>query len=118
MELTIYDIIKGPVISDKAYKLNKQFNQLFLYVNKFATKHQIKDALEKLFNIKVEDVRTSNRIFKKSRGVGKRKNNNPSEVITKVAYITLAEGYSLNLFEQTTGSQAVNDESKKTASAA
>ncbi len=38
MELTVYDIIKGPVISDKAYKLNKVAGQLVLKVHLDATK--------------------------------------------------------------------------------
>lgn len=100
MKLTHYDIIQGPLISDKAYKLNQGNSQLVLRVHKEANKPMIKDAIEKLFNVKVKDVRTLLR--KKSRQRASEKRYDSSKKISKqkVAYVTLAEGYSLNLFDQ------------------
>ena len=99
-KLTKYNIIKGPVISDKAYKLNRTQDQLVLRVHPEANKPLIKDAIEKLFNVKVKKLRTL--IQKKSqlRSTSKRYNSTPRLSKEKVAYVTLAEGYSLNLFEQ------------------
>lgn len=100
MELTAYDIIKGPVISDKAYKLNKNLKQLVLEVHPQATKPLIKNALEKLFNIKVEQVRTTIRKNWKKKAMTRRHTARPPRSKRKIAYVTLAEGYTLNLFEQ------------------
>ena len=101
-ELTRYDIIKGPIISDKAYKLNRTREQLVLRVHPQANKPVIKDAIEKLFNVKVKDVRTLIRKKSKTRAASKRYNATPRISKDKVAYVTLKEGYSLNLFGQAT----------------
>lgn len=100
IRLTPYDIIKGPRISDKAYKLNQKENQLVLQVHPDANKPLIKDAIEKLFNVKVKAIRTLIRKKSKTRSAAKRYDSSPVVKRSKVAYITLAEGYSLNLFEQ------------------
>ena len=100
MKLTHYDIIKGPLISDKAYKLNRSNNQLVLRVHKDANKPMIKDAIEQLFNVKVKDVRTLIRKKAAVRAAELRHNATPKIVKEKVAYVTLAEGHSLNLFDQ------------------
>ncbi len=96
MGLTVYDIILGPVLSSKAYTLNKKLKKLMVYVHKNATKHQIKDALEKLFNVKVEKVNTL-RSGEKSRRLGQRLITRPGK---RKAIITLTPGYSLDLFGQ------------------
>lgn len=101
MELTVYDIIKGKVISDKAYKLNQKNQQLVLEVHPKANKPLIRYALKKLFNVEVETVRTVNRKKTNTRSVSRRFNAQPSLSVRKIAYVTLAEGHSLNLFEQT-----------------
>lgn len=100
MELNVYDVIKGPVISDKAYKLNRTLNQLVLEVRLDATKPTIKTALEKLFDVKVKAVRTCRRKYPVSRGAAQRRMGKPKEKVIKVAYVSLKEGYSLSLFEQ------------------
>ncbi|MEF3255127.1 MAG: 50S ribosomal protein L23, partial [Deferribacterales bacterium] len=58
--LTIYDIIKRPLITEKAVDLKEKENQVVFEVDKRANKIQIKEAVEKLFNVKVVDVRTMN----------------------------------------------------------
>lgn len=101
MELTVYDIIKGKIISDKAYKLNQKNQQLVLEVHPKANKPLIRYALKKLFNVEVETVRTLNRKVINARAASRRFEALPSIKIRKIAYVTLAEGHSLNLFEQT-----------------
>jgi len=114
LKLTIYDIIKGPVISDKAYKLNRLFNQLELKVHIDATKPMIKQALEKLFNVKVKSVRTLISKYTTGGGAMKRKYAaRPKLHEEKRAIITLAEGYTLNLFEQIGTSQTPVEQAKK-----
>lgn len=100
MELTIYDIIRGPVRSStKAYNLNKKLSKLVVYVHENATKHQVKDAIQKLFNVEIEKVNTL-RTGDKSRKMGQRMVVRPGK---KKAIITLKEGFSLNLFETNGG---------------
>ncbi len=110
MKLTKYDIIKGPLVSDKAFKLNKKKNQLVLRVHTKANKPMIKDAIETLFKVKVKDVRTLIQKKSKSTATSKRYKAKPSIQKNKVAYVTLAEGHSLNLFDQAGAPQV--DESK------
>ena len=99
MGLTIYDIIRGPVISSKAYQLNQKLKKLMVYIHEQATKQEVKEALEKLFNVKVEKVNTV-RSGSKSRRVGHRLIVRPAK---RKAVITLAKGYSLDLFGQVEG---------------
>jgi large subunit ribosomal protein L23 len=100
LKLTMYDIIKGPVISDKAYKLNRLHNQLVLKVHIDATQPMIKQALEKLFDVKVKKVRTLIAKYTTGGAMSRRRVARPTIHREKRAIITLAEGYALNLFEQ------------------
>lgn len=99
MELTIYDIIKGPVVSSKAYRLNSQHGQLVIAVHIEATRPMIKQALEELFDVKVKKVRTLIAKYTLSGGTRKRRISRPKIKEEKRAVVTLAEGYSLDLFE-------------------
>lgn len=96
MDLNIYQVIVGPVISDKAYKLNKLSNKLVLKVHPHANKPMVVEALEKLFNVKVEKINIVVRKGK-NRQVQRRV---VTGTLTKKAIVTLAEGYSLDLFDQ------------------
>lgn len=94
MDLTIYDIIQGPVISDKAQKLNTTFQKLVLKVHPHSNKPLIKEAIEKLFNVKVDNVRVMVRKGKLRR-VGKFEVQGK---LQKKAVVTLKEGYTIDLF--------------------
>lgn len=100
MELTIFDVIRRPRVSDKAHHLNRLRNQLVLEVHNHATKPMIKRAVEQLFSVKVKDVRTLVRKYRRGTGLRKTKGSKPSWTSMKLAYLSLAEGYSLNLFDQ------------------
>lgn len=52
-------IIKKPLITEKADRL-REMNRYQFEVADHANKHQIKEAVEKLFGVDVIDVRTSN----------------------------------------------------------
>jgi large subunit ribosomal protein L23 len=56
-----YQVILRPLITEKATHLSERFNAYSFEVNLLATKTEIKDAIETLFNVKVRDVRTQNR---------------------------------------------------------
>ena len=96
MDLALTDIIQGPVLSDKAYKLNQKDNVLVLKVHPKANKPMVKEAIEKLFNAKVADIRMMNRKGK-TRRVGRFVTHGKLE---KRAIVKLKEGYSLNLIDQ------------------
>jgi large subunit ribosomal protein L23 len=97
MDINIYNVIKGPVMSGKAFLLNKKLNKLMLKVHPKANKQQIKHALEKLFNVKVEKVNTLRRKGK----TRKVKRITVQRPLTKRVIVTLVEGYKLDLFDQT-----------------
>lgn len=87
-----YDTIIKPVITEKATLLSEQ-NKVVFRVPLAATKTEIKDAVEKLFNVKVGAVNTLRRKGKTKffRGVeGKRSD-------TKNAVVTLLAGYSIDV---------------------
>ncbi len=92
-----FDLIKEVVLTEKAFKLGQGGRVYVVKVDPKANKTSIKEALERIFEVKVEKVRTLNFI-------GKRKMNRKGEVgyrpNFKKAYITLAPGYSLPLFDQ------------------
>ena len=99
MEMTIYDIIRGPVITDKAYKANNLLKQLVVEVHMKANKSLVREALEKLFNVKVDKVRISIR-KPKSRSVNRYPVKGHS---IKKAIVTLKEGYAIDALGQAGG---------------
>ena len=81
------DIILSPVVSEKSYSLIDDGKYTFV-VDPRANKTEIKLAIEKIFNVKVDSVNTLNRTGKTRRtkfGTGKRKD-------TKRAIVTLKSG--------------------------
>jgi large subunit ribosomal protein L23 len=88
----IYKVLLGPVISEKAAALADTANQVVFKVTTDADKATIKAAVEKLFNVSVEQVRVVNVKGKTKRtrnGVGRRND-------WKKAYVRLAEGSDIN----------------------
>ncbi len=62
-----YDVILSPVITEKA-TMASEHNKVVFKVAKHATKPQIKEAVEKLFDVKVKSVNTLTRTGKTGRG--------------------------------------------------
>ena len=87
-----YDVIRSPVITEKATTASEH-NQVVFRVATHATKPQIKEAVEKLFDVKVTAVNTLIRKgkFKRSRGFA----GFQSDV--KKAIVTLAEGHRIDV---------------------
>jgi len=87
-----YDVIIAPVITEKA-TLASERNQVIFKVAKNATKPQIKEAVEKLFDVKVTSVNTLVRKgkFKSSRGHAGLQSD------VKRAIVTLAEGHRIDV---------------------
>jgi large subunit ribosomal protein L4 len=87
-----YDVILGPVITEKATNASEH-NQVLFKVRGDATKPQIKEAVEKLFDVKVKSVNTLIRKGKVRRFRGKR--GQLSDV--KKAFVTLEEGHRIDV---------------------
>lgn len=104
-EARLMNILRAPVISEKSSAAQQDKNTLVFKVLKDATKDEIKAAVEALFNVKVEAVRTLNfqgKVRRTARGFGKRSD-------WKKAYVTLPEGTQLDIED---ASQQTNKESK------
>lgn len=89
------DVVKGPVITEKGTLVSELGNQVVFRVHRSANKVEIRQAIETLFKVKVEKVRTS-RQMGKIRRVGKHAGRRPD---WKKAYVTLAEGNRIDFFE-------------------
>ena len=87
------DIILAPVITEKASNVAANGDRIVFKVRKDANKTQIKQAIEKIYNVKVEKVNTLNVRPKKKR-VGRYVGTTAAY---KKAYITLAEGSQIEL---------------------
>lgn len=87
-----YDVIVAPVITEKA-TMASEYNKVTFKVSRTATKPQIKAAVEKLFDVKVEKVNTLVRKGKVKRFKGRI--GQQSDV--KKAVVTLAEGQSIDI---------------------
>ena len=87
-----YDVIIAPVITEKA-TMASEHNKVVFKVRKNATKPQIKEAVEKLFDVKVKAVNTLLRKGKKK--VFKGTLGEQSDV--KKAIVTLEEGHRIDV---------------------
>ena len=90
-----YDIIRGPLVTEKT-TLQKELNtQVTFKVDKRANRVEIKEAVERNFNTKVKQVRTvqvKGKVKQRGKIIGKRKD-------WKKAIITLMPGQRIDFFE-------------------
>ncbi len=91
-EHEIYDIVLSPVVTEKS-TLASENNQVIFKVKRDANKTEIKEAVERLFKVKVKAVNTLNRKgkLKRFRGIEGRQNT------VKKAIVTLEDGYSVDV---------------------
>ena len=87
-----YDVIVSPIITEKSTALSEQ-NKVVFKVRQDATKPQIKEAVERLFDVKVKSVNTlvtkgKVKLFRGTRG-------QRSDV--KKAVVTLQEGHTIDI---------------------
>ncbi len=87
------DIIKAPIITEKASNLKETENTYTFSVDVKANKTQIKQAIEAIFNVKVESVNTIN-VHPRKKRVG-RYSGYTNKV--KKAIVKLKEGSSIEL---------------------
>jgi large subunit ribosomal protein L23 len=97
MNLTPENIVRRPIaLTEKAARLKVEGNQVVFEVAITANKLEIKDAVERLFDVKVERVNTLVQRGKQKRmgrGVAKRRN-------WKKAIVTLREGSDIQFFTE------------------
>jgi large subunit ribosomal protein L23 len=89
------DVIKGPLITEKLDRAREKFRVYSFLVDREATKHDVARAVNQLFKVTVEGVRTTvvrGKIKRVGKSMGKRSN-------FKKAMVTLKEGDKIELFE-------------------
>ncbi|HKK20167.1 MAG TPA: 50S ribosomal protein L23 [candidate division Zixibacteria bacterium] len=90
----LHQIIKKPLITEKSSLQKETSRQVAFEVALDSNKIEIKQAVEKAFDVKVENVNTvlvAGKVKRVGRQFGKRSNR-------KKAYVTLAEGHDIDFF--------------------
>jgi len=87
-------VLRRPIVTERATLLTERLNQVMFEVDKQATKHEIKGAVEAFYGVKVEGVRTMvvpGKSKRRGASIGKR----PS---WKKAVVTLKKGDVIDFF--------------------
>jgi large subunit ribosomal protein L23 len=93
--LALENVLIKPLLTEKTSKETETFNRYAFVVNTKSNKNQIKTAVEKYFNVKVVNVRTSV-LPGKTKRAGKGQKKSAS---TKKAYVQLQEGQKIEFFK-------------------
>nr|WP_305888726.1 50S ribosomal protein L23 [Methylomonas sp. SURF-2] len=92
-QIKLANIISAPIVSEKSAIVADKGNQFVFKVAKTATKLQIKNAVELMFEVKVDSVRVLNvkgKVKRFGRTLGKRSD-------WKKAYVKLQSGHNIEL---------------------
>ncbi len=92
---TPYEVLIGPLLTEKGTILKESDNKVLFKVARDANKIEIKRAVEEIFKVKVDSVRTMNYKGKKKR-MGRYEGRRPD---WKKAIVTLKEGEKLDFVE-------------------
>ncbi len=90
-----YAVVLSPVITEKGAMVGASGRTVTMKVDPRASKEEIRRAVERVFSVKVEGVRTCRflgKVKRSARGTGRRAGY-------KKAYVTLAEGSKIDLVE-------------------
>ncbi len=94
MKVENHNIVIRPLITEQTMHFANTKNAYSFAVNKKANKIEIKNAVEKLYNVKVKDIRTANR-----KGKPRRRGRNFGQTASwKKAVVVLDEEYHIDLF--------------------
>lgn len=91
----VFDVIKKPLFTEKGMDMKETGNKILVQVNADANKHEIKQAMEEIFKVKVDKVNVVNIKGKKRRygkSIGLRSDK-------RKAIITLKQGEKLDFIE-------------------
>ena len=89
-------VVRRALVTEKGTRLREGQNGFLFEVARDANKIQIKKAVESIFNVKVDTVRTL-RVHGKPKRLGRYAGHRPD---WKKAVVTLKRGQSIELFEQ------------------
>lgn len=92
---SVYDVVRRPIISEKSTALAEVGNRYVFEVATVANKQEIKDAVQRLFNVKVREVRTLI-VHGKVKRVGRFETKKSN---WKKAIVTLGEGQKIDFFQ-------------------
>ena len=95
---TIYDILRRPLVTEKSSYQSGALNQFSFIVTDSATRTQVKDAIETLYDVNVERVNIINVPAKRTRRLRSRRLSIRKQGFKK-AIVALAEGETLPIFE-------------------
>jgi len=90
-----HDVIRKPLVTEKSNIGREEQNLVTFAVDPRANKHEIRQAVEQLFKVKVVDVRTM-QMPRKTRRVGRFAGR---KTAWKKAIVKLAEGQAIEFFE-------------------
>ena len=90
-----YEVLKRPLTTEKTGYLSSELRQYAFAVGEQANKHQVKEAVEKIFKVKVVSVNVMT-VHGKPRRWGRHETMTPS---WKKAIVTLVAGDSISFFE-------------------
>jgi large subunit ribosomal protein L23 len=95
---TLYDVLRRPLVTEKSSYQSGRLNQYSFIVADTATRTQVKDAIETLYDVSVVRVNIINTPAKRGRRLRSRRLlvRKPGH---KKAVVTLAEGQTLQIFE-------------------
>lgn len=94
--MTVYEVLRRPIVTEKAVDKKENEHTLVFEVAREANKIQIRDAVEKLFKVKVAEVRTQNlegKLRRRGRFAGYRPD-------WKKAYVRLKPGSKMPEFAE------------------
>ncbi len=98
MKKSVFDIIRRPIITEKSNYLSSSLNQYVFEVDYDASRTTIKDAIEMIFDVKVDRVNVLIVPAKQSRSMRNRRMRTRTNAYKK-AVVTLAEGERIPIFE-------------------
>lgn len=91
----VYSVLKRPLLTEKGTDQKESMNKYLFEVDRGANKIQVKNAVEKIFSVKVDDVHTVNvkgKVKRVGRNIGKRSD-------WKKAIVTLKAGEKIEIIE-------------------
>lgn len=94
------DINIKPISTEKATELSEKLNRYVFAVSPDANKFQIKDIVEKLYNVRVVKVNIANYSGKRKQRWTKSGLLKGSSAAFKKAYVTVAEGQTIDYYSK------------------
>ena len=95
---TLYEVLRRPLITEKSNYQSRKLNQYAFEVADSANRTQVKDAIETIFDVKVESVNIINTPAKRGRRARSRRLS-VRRAGYKKAIVTLKSGQTLEIFE-------------------